>query len=102
MLTSTGYSVNPDVFITIVPAFAILGSTSNFSVSAFQSSPTPASEGYPPVAPEIASSIAPSTYNCVASKDVSSIPWTFVVAELCVAIAAFLLTTSAASASTRF
>ena len=59
-----------DDFVITVFIFAILGSTSKASVSAFHKSPVPASAGYSPV--EFA--IASSTYCSVARRDVSTIP----------------------------
>ena len=53
------------------------------------------------MAPLIALVTAVVTNACVARFAVFGIPWTSVVSALCVAIAAFLFTTSAASASTR-
>ena len=61
MLTSSRLKVKLLVFVITVFTFAILGSTSNFSVSAFQSSPVPTSPGYVPSTPSIASAIASVT-----------------------------------------
>ena len=97
MLTSSGSNVKPDVLVITVPTFAILGSTSNCSATEFQSSPSPARSGYPPVAPLIASVISVSTYDIVAKFAVFTIPWTFVVARLWFVNAVFV----AASAATR-
>jgi hypothetical protein len=83
LLTSSGSSVNPDVFVITVPTFAIRGSTSNLRSTEFQSSPVPARLGYPPVAPLIASVISVSTYSVVAKRDVSVMPCTFVVSDAC-------------------
>ena len=109
--TSFASKVKSDVFVTKVFMFAILDSISNRSSAEFHSIPSPARSGYPPVAPVTASIISESTYCVVARSAVFVIPWTFVVAELwfeiarflfsvSTAIAAFLFTTSAASAST--
>ena len=49
--TSSGDKVKLSVFVTIVPVFAILGSTSNLKSTEFQSIASPARSGYPPVAP---------------------------------------------------
>ena len=53
---------------------------SNWSVSAFQSIPSPASAEYPSAIPSIAS----VTYVCVAKLAVFTIPWTFSVSPACV------------------
>ena len=84
LLTSSGSKVNPDVLVTTVLLFSNCGSRSNRTFTEFQSIPFPARDGYPPVAPLIASTISESTYEVVARFAVFAIPWTFVVCELCV------------------
>ena len=113
LLTSSGSKVNPEVLVITVLLFSSCGSRSNLKSTEFQLIPSPARSGYPPVAPLTALVIDVVTNACVARFAVFGIPWTFVVAELCVviavflfvvstAIAAFLATTSAASAAVLF
>ena len=113
LLISRGSKINPDVLVITVLLFSNCGSRSNLESTEFQLMPSPARSGYPPVAPLTALVIDVVTNACVARFAVFGIPWTFVVAELCVviavflfvvstAIAAFLATTSAASAAVLF
>ena len=97
LLTSRGSKVKADVLITTVLLFNNVGSRSNLSSTPFHSRPSPARFGYSAVAP----ATALMTYACDARFAVFAIPWTFVVAALCAAMAASLFTISAASASTR-
>ena len=101
LLTSSGSKVNPDVLVITVLLFSNCGSRSNLKSTEFQSIPSPARSGYPPAAPLIALVTAVVTNACVARFAVFGMPWTSVVSALCAVIAAFLFTTSAASASTR-
>ena len=98
LLTSRASKVNPVVLITTVLLFNNEGSRSNLELPPFQSIPFPARSEYAPVVLFIASVRS----DCVTKSAVFGIPWTFTVAELCAAIAAFLFTTSAASASSLF
>ena len=61
LLTSRGSKVNPDVLLITVLLFNSCGSRSNLTFTEFQSIPSPARAGYPPVAPLIASTISEST-----------------------------------------
>ena len=72
--TSSGDKVKLSVFVTTVPEFASLGSTSNLSSTEFQSIAVPARFENSPTTPPTALETAVFTYVFVAKSAVFAIP----------------------------